>query len=185
MPDGSGVHGPVIGRGSFIPPNVRDTDKETGQGEKPVAFWTFGAQGAEIEIDTETGKIEVIKIAAAYDMGKAVNPQLVNAQIEGGIVQGIGCALYEQQIMKEGKVLNPSFVDYKIPAVGDIPEMVVKMVEVQEETGPFGARGVGEAAMVPTAPAIANAIYNALGIRINSLPLTAEKVLMALKTKSM
>jgi CO/xanthine dehydrogenase Mo-binding subunit len=81
--------------------------------------------------------------------------------------------------------MNPSFVDYKIPAAGDIPEMIVKMVEVQEETGPFGARGVGEAPMVPTAPAIANAIYNALGIRINSLPLTAEKVLMALKGKSM
>lgn len=181
MPDGSGVHGPIIGRGSFIPPNVRNTDKETGQGEKPVAFWTFGAQAVEIEIDTETGQIEVIKVAAAYDVGKAINPQLCKAQIEGGIVQGIGSALLEQQIMEKGKVLNPNFVDYKIPAVRDVPEMIVRIVEVPEVTGPYGARGVGEPAMVPTAPAIANAIYNALGIRINSLPLTAEKVLYAIK----
>jgi CO/xanthine dehydrogenase Mo-binding subunit len=181
MPDGSGVHGPIIGRGAFIPPNVRDTDRETGQGEKPVAFWTFGCQAAEIEIDTETGQIEVIRIAAAYDMGKAINPQLVRAQIEGGIVQGIGCALLEQLVMKEGRVLNPSFTDYKIPAVSDVPKMVIKLVEVPETTGPYGARGVGEAAMVPTAPAIANAIYDALGVRINTLPLTPEKVLSALK----
>lgn len=181
MPDGSGVHGPIIGRGSFIPPNVRDTDKETGQGEKPVAFWTFGCQAVEIEIDTETGEIKVLKVAAAYDVGKAINPQLVIGQIEGGIVQGLGSALLEHQILNEGKVMNPNFVDYKIPAVSDVPEMIIKIVEVPEVTGPFGARGVGEPAMVPTAPAIANAIYNSLGIRINTLPLTAEKVLEALK----
>jgi len=183
MPDGSGVHGPIIGRGSFIPPNVRNTDKETGQGDKPVAFWTFGAQAVEIEIDTETGQIEVIKVAAAYDVGKAINPQLCKAQIEGGIVQGLGSALLEHQIMDKGKVLNPNFVDYKIPAVRDVPEMIVRIVEVPEETGPYGARGVGEPAMVPTAPAIANAIYDALGVRINTLPLTAEKVLKAIKEK--
>lgn len=181
MPDGSGIHGPIIGRGSFIPPNVRNTDKETGQGEKPVAFWTFGAQAVDIEIDLETGQIEVLKVAAAYDVGKAINPQLCQAQIEGGIVQGLGSALLEHQIMNKGKVLNPNFVDYKIPAVRDVPEMIVRIIEVPEETGPYGARGVGEPAMVPTAPAIANAIYNALGIRINSLPLTAEKVLYAIK----
>lgn len=183
MPDGSGVHGPIIGRGAFIPPNVRDTDKETGQGDKPVAFWSIGCQGVEIEVDKETGRIEVLKVAAAYDVGKAINPQLARAQIEGGIVQGIGSALFEQLVMKEGKVLNPSFVDYKIPAVSDVPEMTVDLVEVTEVTGPYGARGVGEAAMVPTAPAIANALYNALGIRVNTLPLTPEKVLKAIKEK--
>lgn len=181
MPDGSGVHGPIIGRGSFIPPNVRNTDKETGQGDKPVAYWTFGAQGVEIEVDMETGQIEVIKIAAAYDAGKAINPQLCRGQIEGGIVQGIGSALLEQQIMHEGKVLNHNFVDYKIPAVRDVPKMTIRLIEVPEETGPYGARGVGEPCMVPTAPAIANAIYDATGIRINSLPLSAEKVFDAIK----
>lgn len=183
MPDGSGVHGPIIGRGSFIPPNVRDTDKETGQGDKPVAFWSIGCQGVEIEVDKETGRIDVLKVAAAYDVGKAVNPQLAKAQIEGGIVQGIGSALFEQLLMEDGRVLNPSFTDYKIPAVSDVPEMVVNLVEVPEITGPFGARGVGEAAMVPTAPAIANALYDALGIRVNTLPIIPEKVLHALKEK--
>jgi len=184
MPDGSGIHGPIIGRGAFIPPNVRNTDKHTGLGENPVAFWTFGCQGAEIEVDTETGQIKVLKVASCFDVGKVINPQLIEAQVEGAIVQGLGSALWEELILKDGKVLNPSFVDYKIPTADDMPEMVIKFIENPEETGPFGARGIGEPCMVPAAPAIANALYNALGIRINSLPLTAEKVLKALKEKN-
>jgi len=183
MPDGSGVHGPIIGRGAFIPPNVKDTDKETGQGDKPVAFWTFGVQAAEVEVDIETGEVKVLKVAAAYDAGKAINPELVCAQIEGGIVQGLGSALLEEMKIKEGKVLNPSFVDYKIPAIGDAPEMKISIVEVPEPTGPWGARGIAEPCMVPTAPAIANAVFDAIGCRINSLPITAEKVLKAIKEK--
>jgi CO/xanthine dehydrogenase Mo-binding subunit len=183
MPDGSGVHGPIIGRGAFIPPDVKDTDKETGQGEKPVAFWTFGVQAAEVEVDIETGEVKVLKVAAAYDAGKAINPELVCAQIEGGIVQGLGSALLEEMKIKEGKVLNPSFVDYKIPAIGDAPEMKISIVEVPEPTGPWGARGIAEPCMVPTAPAIANAVFDAIGCRINSLPITAEKVLKAIKEK--
>jgi len=183
MPDGSGVHGPIIGRGAFIPPNVRDTDKETGQGDKPVAFWTFGVQAAEVEVDIETGEVKVLKVAAAYDAGKAINPELVCAQIEGGIVQGLGSALLEEMKIKEGKVLNPSFVDYKIPTMGDVPEMKISIVEVPEPTGPWGARGIAEPCMVPTAPAIANAVFDAIGCRINSLPITAEKVLKAIKEK--
>ncbi|MBA7541617.1 putative xanthine dehydrogenase molybdenum-binding subunit XdhA [subsurface metagenome] len=183
MPDGSGVHGPIIGRGAFIPPDVKDTDKETGQGEKPVAFWTFGVQAAEVEVDIETGEVKVLKVAAAYDAGKAINPELVCAQIEGGIVQGLGSALLEEMKIKEGKVLNPSFVDYKIPAIGDTPEMKISIVEVPEPTGPWGARGIAEPCMVPTAPAIANAVFDAIGCRINSLPITAEKVLKAIKEK--
>jgi CO/xanthine dehydrogenase Mo-binding subunit len=183
MPDGSGIHGPIIGRGAFIPPEVKDTDKETGQGEKPVAFWTFGVQAAEVEVDIETGEMKVLKIAAAYDAGKAINPDLIRAQIEGGIVQGLGSALLEEMKIKEGKVLNPSFVDYKIPVFGDTPEMKINIIENPEPTGPWGARGIAEPCMVPTAPAIANAIFDAIGCRINSLPLTAEKVLKAIKEK--
>jgi len=183
MPDGSGIHGPIIGRGAFIPPNVKDTDKETGQGDKPVAFWTFGVQAVEVEIDIETGEVRVLKVAAAYDAGKAINPDLVCAQIEGGIVQGLGSALLEELKIIEGKVLNPSFVDYKIPTFGDTPEMKISIVEVPEPTGPWGARGIAEPCMVPTAPAIANAIFDAIGCRINSLPITAEKVLKAIKEK--
>jgi CO/xanthine dehydrogenase Mo-binding subunit len=183
MPDGSGIHGPIIGRGAFIPPEVKDTDKETGQGEKPVAFWTFGVQAAEVEVDIETGEVKVLKIAAAYDAGKAINPDLIRAQIEGGIVQGLGSALLEEMKIKEGKVLNPSFVDYKIPVFGDTPEMKISIIEVPEPTGPWGARGIAEPCMVPTAPAIANAVYDAIGCRINSLPITAEKVLKAIMEK--
>ena len=183
MPDGSGIHGPIIGRGAFIPPDVKDTDKETGQGDKPVAFWTFGVQTAEVEVDIETGEVKVLKIAAAYDVGKAINPELIFVQIEGGIVQGLGSALLEEMKIKEGKVLNPSFVDYKIPTVRDVPEMKISIIENPEPTGPWGARGIAEACMVPTAPAIANAIFDAIGCRINSLPITAEKVLKAIREK--
>ncbi|SKC42436.1 xanthine dehydrogenase family protein molybdopterin-binding subunit [Maledivibacter halophilus] len=185
MPDGSGVHGPIIGRGSFIPPNVRNADKNTGLGDKPVAFWTFGAQGVEIEVDTETGHIEVLNVVSCFDVGKVVNPKLIEAQVEGAIVQGIGSAIWEELIINgEGKVLNSSFSDYKIPTADDIPNMNIKFLEYPEETGPFGARGVAEAAMVPTAPAITSALYDALGIRIKTLPLTPEKVLMAIKEKN-
>lgn len=184
MYDGSGIHGPIIGRGSFIPPNVRNADKETGLGDHPVVFWTYGAQGVEIEVDTETGQIEILKFSSCFDVGKVMNPQLLEGQIEGAIVQGIGTALFEELMLKDGKVMNPSFVDYKIPTSDDMPEIVVKFVENPEESGPFGARGVAEPAMVPTAPAIANALYDALGIRLTSLPLTAEKVLKAIKEKN-
>jgi len=183
LPDGSGIHGPIIGRGSFIPPNVRNTDKFTGQGEKPVAFWTYGTQGVEIEIDKQTGKIEVLKVASCFDVGKVLNPKLIEGQVEGGIIQGIGSAIFEELIIVNGIVKNPSFVDYKIPTATDMPEMIVNFVENPEETGPFGARGVAEPCMVPTAPAIANAVYDALGVRIKSLPITAEKILMAIKEK--
>ncbi len=183
MGDGSGIHGPIMGRGSFIPPNVRNTDKQTGQGEKPVAFWTYGCQGVEIEVDIETGKIDVLKVASCFDVGKVINPKLVEGQIEGGIVQGLGSALFEELILENGIPKNPSFVDYKIPTADDMPKMIINFVENPEETGPYGARGVGEPCMVPAAPAIANAVYDAIGIRIKSLPMTAEKVLKALKEK--
>ncbi len=184
MPDGSGIHGPIIGRGSFVPPNVRNTDKATGQGEKPVAFWTYGCQGVEIAIDTETGKVKVLKVASCFDVGKVINPKLCEAQIEGGIMQGLGSGIMEELVIENGIVKNPSFVDYKIPTAGDMPEMFVDFVELPEKDGPFGARGVAEPCMVPTAPAIANAVCDALGIRILSMPITAEKIKKALKEKN-
>nr|WP_069872880.1 xanthine dehydrogenase family protein molybdopterin-binding subunit [Fusibacter sp. 3D3] len=181
--DGSAIHGPIIGRGSFIPPNIRNADKKTGLGDHPVVFWTYGVQGVEVEVDLETGQTKVLKVASCFDVGRVVNPQLLEGQIEGAIVQGLGTALFEELMLKEGKVLNPSFVDYKIPTADDMPEMIIKFVENPEETGPFGARGVAEPAMVPSAPAIANAIYDATGIRLNTMPMTAEKVLAAMQAK--
>ncbi|MCH4887792.1 xanthine dehydrogenase family protein molybdopterin-binding subunit [Acidaminobacter sp. JC074] len=183
MEDGSGIHGPIIGRGSFIPPNIRNADKKTGLGDHPVVFWTYGVQGVEVEVDTDSGQVRVLRVASCFDVGKVMNPQLLEGQIEGAIVQGMGTALFEELILIDGKVMNPSFVDYKIPTAEDMPEMIIKFVENPEETGPFGARGVAEPAMVPSAPAIANAIYDAIGVRLNTMPLTAEKVLNAIKLK--
>lgn len=183
MDDGSGIHGPIIGRGSFIPPNVRDFDMETGLGDKPVAFWTYGCNGVEIEVDTQTGHIKVLKAASCFDVGKVINPTLIEGQCEGAILQGLGSALFEEIKLHDGRFLNPSFMDYKIPTVDDMPELIIKFVENPEKDGPFGARGMAEPAMIPSAPAIANALYNAIGVRINSIPLTPEKVLNAIKEK--
>lgn len=184
LEDGSGIHGPIIGRGVFIPPNIRNVDKETGLGEKPVVFWTFGSQGVEIEVDIETGQIRVLEVVSCFDVGKVVNPQLIEGQVEGGIVQGIGSALFEELIIEGGEVKNKSFVDYKIPTADDMPKMTIRFVENPEETGPFGARAIAEVCMVAAAPAIANALYDAVGIRINTMPLTAERVLKAIKEKN-
>ena len=171
MPDASGIHGPLIGKGSFVVPNNMGFDHETGQGTKPV------------EIDTETGEIRVLKMVSCFDPGKVINPKLYDAQVEGAMVQALGTALFEELKLKDGKVLNKSFVDYKIPTADDMPEMVVKVAEHAEPTGPFGARGIGEPVMVPGAPAIANAIANALGVRFYRMPITADDVLKALKEK--
>ena len=183
MPDASGIHGPLIGKGSCVVPNNMGFDHETGQGTKPLAFWTMGVNGAEVEIDTETGEIRVLKMVSCFDPGKVINPKLYDAQVEGAMVQALGTALFEELKLKDGKVLNKSFVDYKIPTADDMPEMVVKVAEHAEPTGPFGARGIGEPVMVPGAPAIANAIANALGVRFYRMPITADDVLKALKEK--
>lgn len=184
MPSGILKGGPIIGRGKFIPPDVSALDRETGQGPKAVVHYTTGAQAIEIEVDEETGEIEVLKVGAAYDCGKAINPLNIKGQVVGGVAMGMGTALFEQLMLKDGKVLNPSFVDYKLTSSKDMPDEInYTIVEVAQEDGPFGARGIGEHTMIPTAPAIANALYDALGIRIHTLPMTAEKVLQALKAK--
>lgn len=183
LPEGA-IGGPVIGRGSFIPAGITGLDKDTGQGDKPAAFWTYGTQVADIEVDTRTGEITVLKVTAAYEVGKVINPAMAKGQVQGGIVQGLGSALYEHLALVEGKPLNSDFVDYKIPTATDTPEMDVILLETSPQAdGPFGVKGIAEPTMVPTAPAIANAVYNATGVRIKDLPLSAEKVLAALKKK--
>jgi len=131
-----------------------------------------------LEIDKETGKMKVLKVALAIDAGKAINPDLVRGQITGGLLQGLATVLYEDMRFNEkGKLLNPNLTDYKIPTAKDVPEEIIPIiVEVPQPDGPFGARGIGEHTMLPAAPMIANAIEDALGIRIKSLPITAEKV---------
>jgi xanthine dehydrogenase molybdenum-binding subunit len=143
----------------------------------------FQAGFAEVEVDTETGVIKVLKFVLAHDIGRAINPQNVEGSLEGGAAQGIGYALSEDLIIDKntGEVLTDSFATYKMPSTLDMPDLEVVLVEEPAPTGPFGAKGVGEPGMTNVAPAIANALYDAVGIRIHSLPMTPEKVLEALK----
>ena len=173
--------GPIVGRGNFMPTYVTNLDFETGQGERAVVHYTTGAQAFEIEIDKDTGKIDVINAASAFDVGKAINPELVKAQIEGGFVQGLSSAIYEQMILKDGAMLNPSFVDYRIATSADIPlKHHIDIVEVPQDDGPWGARGIGEHPMVPTIAALANAIYDATGLRLEGPPFSTEKIYLAM-----
>ncbi len=182
--DSGWIGGPIVGQGNFMPTYVTGLDAETGQGQRAVVHYTTGAQAVEVEVDTETGKVQVLKLASAFDVGKAINPKLVKSQMEGGAVQGLSTAFFEALRLENGVLQNPSFVDYRIATSADAPlEMTSIIVEVPQDDGPWGARGIGEHCMVPTAPAIANAIYDALGIRLHSLPLTAEKVFMALQQR--
>ena len=183
--DGSGYGGPAIGVGTFTLPNNINYDPATGYSPKPAAFWTTAVAGAEVEVDTETGIIEVKKMVESCDPGHIVNPELYKAQVEGGMMQALGTVLFEELKLKDGKVLNKSFVDYKIPTIDNAPETFIAMgVEHPEETGPYGARGIGEPAMVPGAPAIAHAIYNATGCRFTEMPITPERMLKALQEKA-
>ncbi|MDP2240102.1 MAG: molybdopterin-dependent oxidoreductase [Burkholderiales bacterium] len=146
-------------------------------------FWMFATHAAEVEVDTQTGIVKVLKIAAAHDVGKAINPALCEQQIEGSVIMGLSNALLEEFKMKNGRILNDTLADYKLASMMDIPEIIPILVETGHAEGPFGAKGVGELAAAPTAPAIANAIFDAVGVRIRDLPLTPEKILKALREK--
>jgi nicotinate dehydrogenase medium molybdopterin subunit len=173
---------PPIGSASFNPHTVA-LDPETGQG-KPFGTYVYATQIAEVEVDDETGEVEVLRIVASHDCGTAINPMLVEGQVEGGVSMGVGFALQEEILFnKDGIQMNPNLTNYIMPTSLDMPEVEVDIVDNYDPSGPFGAKGVGEPTLVPTAAAIANAIYNAVGVRIYSLPATAEKVHAALKAK--
>ncbi len=175
--------GPIMGVGMFMPEFASAiSDPETGQGGKPNVHYTTGSAGVILEIDSETGKMKILKAALAVDVGKAINPDLIKGQIVGGLLQGFATVLYEDMRFDDkGKLLNPNFSDYKVPTALDAVENVVPIiVEVPQPDGPFGARGVGEHTMIPAAPLISNAVEDALGVRIKSMPLTKEKVALAL-----
>jgi len=173
---------PPIGSASWNPPTVA-LDPDTGQG-KPFGTYVYAAQIAEVEVDDETGEVEVLRIAAAHDCGTPINPMLVEGQVEGGIAMGIGFALQEEILFDAaGRQINPNLTNYIMPTALDMPDIAVDIVDSYDPTGPFGAKGVGEPSLVPTAAAILNAIHDAVGVRITSLPATAERVLAAIKAK--
>jgi len=170
---------PAVGSGTYNPPTTF-LDPETGHG-KPYATYVYAAQVAEVEVDTETGEVDLLKMYAVHDCGTAVNPMFVEGQVSGGISMGVGYGLLEELVTKDGYVINGNLRDYVIPTILDSPDIEVDLVQEPEPTGPFGAKGVGEPVLLPTAPAIVNAIYDAVGVRIRSLPATPEKILKALK----
>ncbi|MBU2497616.1 MAG: xanthine dehydrogenase family protein molybdopterin-binding subunit [Proteobacteria bacterium] len=181
LPEG----GEILGKATFWG-HPSEEDPETGQGKRLTISYCYGAQAAEVEIDTETGIVKVLRFCSAFDVGRAINPKLCEVQMEGGAGMGIGSALYEGFVFsRKGQILNPNFTDYRIPSSMEVPSgpnMKSIIVEAPHSEGPFGAKGMGEAPMNPAAPAIANAIFNAIGIRLKDLPMTPERVLNAIKS---
>lgn len=172
--------GSVMGRGTYKTEGS-GLDAETGQGYASV-FWSTGAAAAEVEVDTETGEVSVTKFVSACDVGKAINPLSCVTQVEGSVVMSLGHTFYEEMVYDSGQLLNPNFLDYRLPSIFENPDQLdVILIEHPHRDGPFGAHGVGETASPPVASAIANAIYDAVGIRISELPITAEKVLAGLR----
>ncbi len=179
---GEGIAGPIIGRGSFVPTNMTNLDPETGQGN-PGLFYCFGATAVEVEVDPETGVIKILQLAASIDAGKAVNPQLCTVQLHGGTIMGLSTALFEEVRFDKGVMLNNNFTDYKIASIDNTPHIDSFIIETPESGGPYGARGIGEQPMIGVAPAIANAVCDALGVEFNTFPLTPERVWEAIKKK--
>ncbi|QVK18796.1 molybdopterin-dependent oxidoreductase [Mycoplasmatota bacterium] len=159
-----------------------EVNLETGQGD-PYWPYTFGLQKAVVEVDDETGKVDVVDIVAIFDAGKIVNPALAEGQSIGGTAMGIGYAIMEEIQLDNGVIKNRNFSDYIIPTSKDVPNIKTYFIEDLEDTGPYGAKGLGEPVMLPTAPAIINAIYDAIGVRIYDFPATCERVLQAIKNK--
>jgi CO/xanthine dehydrogenase Mo-binding subunit len=172
----------LIGQGWWTPP-AATLDPETGQGD-PYFVYSYSTHMAEVVVDTETGITEVTDYTAAYDIGKAINPKLVEGQIEGGIGMGVGFALMEEIVVKEGYIQNLGLEDFLIPTVLDMPPITPIIIEEENKLGPYGAKGIGEMANIPSAPAIVNAITHACGGRVRSLPADPEKVFMAIREKA-
>jgi CO/xanthine dehydrogenase Mo-binding subunit len=175
------LDGPVIGRGSLL--SKRPFSQAPGEGyfEYPFGQFLFATHVVEVEVDPETGKCSIMNYTACHDPGLVINPKGIEGQIEGGVVQGIGYALYEQLVVQNGRILNPSFVDYLIPSALDIPPIRIIVLEEKSSTGPFGAKGIGEPPTMPPMPAIANAILDAVGVQVKEIPITAEKLYWAIK----
>ena len=179
--NGNGIGGPVIAHGIYMASGLTNPDPETGQG-RPGLVWTFGAHAVDLEVDIATGEVHVHKVVSAFDIGQVINKKLVDGQVLGGVIQGMGSALVEgYKFSPDSKLLNPSFTDNKIPTAKDLPgEIVPIYITNPQNDGPYGARGIGEHPMISVPSAIGNALYDALGINFYKLPLTPENVALGI-----
>jgi CO/xanthine dehydrogenase Mo-binding subunit len=159
----------------FKPPTMPE-DTKTGQSMRAFVTYLFGSHVCQLLVDTETGEVKIERYIACHDVGKAINPDQVIGQIQGGVTMGIGMALMEEVILKNGKILNPGFTDYILPTIRDVPEIECIVLENPDPGGPFGARGIGEPPLIGTGPAVLSAIYDAIGKPIRELPATPERV---------
>ena len=174
---GLGADGVVRGEGSFGPEGGVDPDLETGQTPKGAAYYMYGAQAAEVSVDKETGDVRIHRIAAAHDVGKAINPANCKGQIEGGVAMGVGHAMHEQMVYTDkGEIMNPSFLDYHLMTSSDSIEIIPIIVECPVTDGPYGAKGLGEPPVALPPAAIGNAVADALQLRIHDMPITPERV---------
>jgi 4-hydroxybenzoyl-CoA reductase subunit alpha len=176
-------HGALTGTGSYAPPPEARGGKHKGAGVGPSPAYSYSAQVAEVTVDEETGEVTVHKVWAAHDCGRALNPVSVEGQIIGSVWMGMGQALTEEMIWKDGLLMNPGLLEYRSPSSVESPEVEPIIVESIDPEGPFGAKECSEGSLAATIPAIANAIYDAVGVRLHEAPFTPERVLAALRTK--
>lgn len=175
--------GNAVGVGTYIP-EYKSPDPETGQSDKITPFWMIGGTGVELEVDTETGKYRILRMINAADLGTPLNPKIVESQLSGAAMMQLGFTMFEEMRFDGGQVTNASLADYKIPGIQDVPQtMENEIVEAHQHNGPFGAKGVGESATFGVSPAIANALFDAAGVRITSLPITPEAVFHAIRAQ--
>jgi CO/xanthine dehydrogenase Mo-binding subunit len=172
---------PAIATFQYVPPKTTTLDPETGRGD-PNFTYGYVAQAVEVEVDTETGHIRILRVVSTHDVGKAINPDLIIGQVEGAVVQGQGYAILENLQSVDGKILNPYLSTYLIPSVLDIPVEVKSVIlEIPDPIGPWGVRGMAEMPLLTLAPAIAAAIYDATGVWIDTIPLTPDRVVAAFR----
>jgi CO/xanthine dehydrogenase Mo-binding subunit len=176
--------GALTGTGSYAPPKDARGGQFKGAGVGPSPAYSYSAQVAEVSVDEETGEVTVHKVWAAHDCGRALNPVSVEGQIIGSVWMGLGQAMQEEMVWKDGLLMNPGMLEYKSPSATESPEVEAMIVESVDPEGPFGAKEASEGSLAATIPAIANAIYNAVGVRLREAPFTPERVLAAIKAKN-
>ncbi len=175
--------GALTGTGSYAPPPGARGGQFKGAGVGPSPAYSYSAQVAEVSVDEETGEVTVHKIWAAHDCGRALNPVAVEGQVIGSVWMGLGQALEEEMVWKDGLLMNPGLLEYRSPSAAESPEIECMIVESIDPEGPFGAKEAGEGSLAATIPAISNAIYDAVGVRLREAPFTPERVLAALRSK--